>query len=73
MENIMGEDDDKLYEAYQKAHNYYSTLTKFKDESHESILFACNHAKKKDLLNIIGIIVTAISIIFGILGMSNLI
>ncbi len=58
--------DADLYSLYEDAYNKYKELFDFYEKSHEAILFASNSSKKSNLVNIISIIVTLISIAVAI-------
>lgn len=60
--------EDELYEKFEDAYNNYHAVSDFLEESNEAILFASSHSKQSNVINIVSIVVSIGSIIFGIIG-----
>lgn len=60
--------EDELYEKFEDAYNKYHAVSDFLEESNEAILFASSHSKQSNVINIVSIVVSIGSIIFGIIG-----
>lgn len=60
--------EDEMYGKFEDAYNKYHAVSNFLEESNEAILFASSHSKQSNVINIVSIVVTVGSIIFGIIG-----
>ena len=65
LEITMNASEDDLYDAFQKAYNSYTQLIQFIEDSQESILFASNHSKRKNIVALIGFVATIISAVIA--------
>ena len=63
--------EDELYALFEEAYNRYHALSDFLSDSSEAILFASSHSKRSNVVNIVSICVTVVSIVLAIIGFAT--